>query len=68
MHKLTFKIEGFHCESCVKLATMKIKKIAGVENVNIQANGESVIEANREIGLEEISQAVEAVGYTVVEA
>lgn len=65
MSEIKFKLNGFHCESCVKLATMKIKKISGVEKVDIQENGESVVEASREIGLEEIAEAVKAAGHTV---
>lgn len=66
MNEIKFKVNGFHCESCVKLATMKIKKIEGVESVDIKEDGESVVQASREIGLEEIAEAVKAVGHTVV--
>lgn len=66
MNEIKFKVNGFHCESCVKLATMKIKKIAGVEKVDIQENGEAVVQASREIGLEEIAEAVKVAGHTVV--
>jgi copper chaperone CopZ len=65
MNEIKFKVNGFHCESCVKLATMKIKKIEGVEKVDIQDNGEAVIESNREVSMEELSEAVAAAGHTI---
>lgn len=65
MNEIKFKVNGFHCESCVKLATMKIKKIEGVESVDIKEDGESVVKADREIGLDELSEAVASAGHTV---
>ncbi|HAR99566.1 MAG: Heavy metal-associated domain protein [Candidatus Moranbacteria bacterium GW2011_GWC2_37_73] len=65
MNEIKFKVNGFHCESCVKLATMKIEKIAGVESVDIKEDGEAAIQASREIGLDEIGEAVKMAGHTV---
>lgn len=65
MSEIKFKVNGFHCDSCVRLATMKIKKIAGVESVDIKEDGESVVRADREIGLDELSQAVASSGHTI---
>lgn len=44
---------------------MKIKKIAGVENVDIKNSGEAVVQADREISLEELSEAVASAGHTI---
>lgn len=65
MSEIKFKVNGFHCESCVKLATMKIKKIAGVESVDIQENGDAVVNASREVGMDELSEAVASAGHTI---
>lgn len=65
MNEIKFKVNGFHCESCVKLATMKIKKIEGVQSVDIKDDGEAVIEADREISMDELSEAVAAAGHTI---
>lgn len=65
MNEIKFKVNGFHCESCVKLATMKIKKIEGVQSVDIKENGDAVIEADREIAMDELSGAVAAAGHTI---
>lgn len=68
MSEIKFKINGFHCESCVKLATMKIKKIEGVQSVDIKDNGEAVVEADREININKFSDAVAAAGHTIEKA
>lgn len=68
MSKQEFKINGFHCESCVKLATMKIKKIPGVQTVDIRENGEAVVEAEHEISYAQLSEAVAAAGHTIEKA
>jgi copper chaperone CopZ len=44
---------------------MKIKKIAGVQNVDIKEDGQAVVEADREIGMNELSEAVAAAGHTI---
>lgn len=66
MNESTFKINGFHCDACVKVATMKIKKISGVEEVDVQSDGRTKVRASRAITTEEISKALEGLGYTVV--
>ena len=68
MSEIKFKVNGFHCESCVKLATMKIKKIEGVQSVNIKDDGQAVVQATREIGIDELSEAVAAAGHTIEKA
>lgn len=65
MSEIKFKVNGFHCESCVKLATIKIKKIEGVESVDIKDSGEAVVQANREISFDELSEAVASAGHTI---
>jgi copper chaperone CopZ len=68
MTELQFKIQGFHCEACIKLSTMKIKKINGVEHVSIQADGSAAITATRPVTTEEVSAALDGLGYTVITA
>lgn len=65
MDEQKFQIDGFHCEACVKLATMKIKKIEGVHEVNVSVEGQASICAGRTISLEEVSAALDGLGYTV---
>lgn len=68
MNELNFKINGFHCESCVKVSTMKIKKINGVENLSIGSDGTANLSSNRLITLEDIALALDGLGYTVTSA
>lgn len=65
MYSLKFKINGFHCSACVKLATMKLRKIEGVESVSVLQDGKVELVAKREIPMSEIAVAVEALGYTL---
>lgn len=65
MNDQAFKIDGFHCEACVKLATMKIKKIEGIHEVNVTVDGVATICAGRTITLEEVAAALDGLGYAV---
>lgn len=66
MNEQTFKISGFHCEACVKLSTMKIRKISGVEDVLVTQDGTTKVNAIRAIASDEIAEALAGLGYTVV--
>ncbi len=65
MKEQIFKIEGFHCDACVKVATMKIKKLNDVKDVSVSSDGLAKIFAEREISLEEITASFDGLGYTV---
>lgn len=66
MNETKFKLNGFHCESCVKLATMKLKKIAGVQDVKfVDTDGNGSLFADRAIDKNEIEQALVGTDYTV---
>jgi copper chaperone CopZ len=66
MNEQKFKLNGFHCESCIKLATMRLKKIAGVQEVEFaDADGSGKLIAERIIDKVEIEKALEGTEYTV---
>jgi len=66
MNEQKFKLNGFHCESCVKLATMRLKKIAGVQEVKFaDEDGSGVLIAERIIDKTEIEKVLEGTDYTV---
>lgn len=65
MNEQIFKISGFHCDSCVKLSTMKIKKISDIHEVNISSDGVAKICAGRVITIDEIEKALDGLGYKV---
>lgn len=59
-----FKINGFHCSACVKLATMKIQKIEGVQKVEIDQEGNSLVESDKEV-MDVIEKVVSELGYSL---
>lgn len=68
MNEQIFKISGFHCDACVKVSTMKIRKIGDVHDVEITSDGVAKVRASRVVALDEISKSLEGLGYTVVTA
>lgn len=66
MSEQKFKLNGFHCESCVKLATMRLKKIAGMREVEfIDTDGSGKLIADHIIDKVEIEKALEGTEYIV---
>jgi copper chaperone CopZ len=66
MNEQKFKLNGFHCESCVRLATMKLKKIAGVQDVIFaDEDGNGTLTSERIIDKVEIKKALEGTDYTI---
>ena len=68
MQELTFKINGFHCISCVKVTTMKIAKIQGVKSVHIEPDGKGRVVSSDALTLDDITKALDGLGYTVAAA
>lgn len=66
MEKIAFEIDGFSCEACVRLSTMRIGKITGVKNVLIGRDGFAEVVSDRKIGIEEITKALKDTEYRVV--
>lgn len=66
MNEQIFQINGFHCDACVKVSTMKIKKINDVHDVEITSDGVAKVRASRAITLDEVSKALDGLGYTVI--
>lgn len=58
-------IHGFHCESCVRLSTLRLKKLPGVQRAEVQPDGHAELIASRDIPLQEIQQAFSDTEYTV---
>lgn len=65
MYKLFFNVAGMHCDSCVKLITMKMRKIGGVSEFSITKDGKAELSANREVNLSEVKNALQGMEYTV---
>lgn len=66
MNMLKYTIKGLNCEACIKISTMKLKKVAGVHDIKINlATGETEICAERQIGLDELNEALHNTGFTL---
>lgn len=65
MYKLNFNVSGIHCDACIKLITMKVKKIEGAAEFSLTKEGKAELSANREVRLDEIKRALEGLEYTV---
>lgn len=59
MFKQNFKIINLTCEACVKLSTMALKKLPGVQSVNIDlASGSTEVESADELNWEDVKNAL----------
>ncbi|MDD5438516.1 MAG: heavy metal-associated domain-containing protein [Patescibacteria group bacterium] len=60
-----FKVSGFDCESCIKLTKLSLQDLPGVKEVRIKdLKGETEIDADRQIGLDEVQKALADTHYT----
>lgn len=66
MKNLTFIITGMHCPSCKKLVENRIKKIPGVNQVDVNVEkGLAQVTAEREIEKTEIIKSLEGTEYQI---
>ena len=67
MKKLNLKISGMHCASCAANIEKSVKKIGGVKSVNVSLMmNKGYVEAEDNVGEEQIKQAVQRAGYKVL--
>lgn len=60
------KLTGMTCEACTRLVQRYIKKLPGVETVEVDlASGNVSIHANRKVDTNEIKSALEGTQYVV---
>ena len=60
------QITGLTCSACQRLITKRIMKIAGVKKVNVELNGKTEIDAERDISKEEIMKVLEGTEYKII--
>lgn len=58
---IKFKIENITCEACIKISRLALQDLAGVTQVDVQANGLATIETSAVISWEQIKQAMNGV-------
>ena len=65
----TVNVSGMTCQHCVRSVTEELGGLDGVQSVDVElvAGGVSpvVVTATRELGADEIEEAVEEAGYSV---
>lgn len=65
MNKLTFFITNLDCGACIKLSTIALKKIPGMNNVQIDLKtGKTDVESQNPIIWEEVVSNLSEVGKT----
>lgn len=65
--KTVLIIGGMHCASCASNIEKILKKISGIENVNVNViMNKAFIESKRLINEEEIRKAISRIGYKVL--
>lgn len=62
----TIQLTGLTCSACQKLITKRLMRIAGVKKVNVELNGNTYINAERNISNEEIMKALEGTDYKII--
>ena len=65
--KKVIKIEGMHCGGCVKRVDAALNAIDGVSATVDLATGSAVVELTKEVSNEVLREAVEDLGFDVVE-
>lgn len=65
METVEFKVEGLHCDGCVKSVTRMLTGVAGVEKVDVSlAEGKASVQFDpAKAGLPEFKRAVERAGF-----
>lgn len=67
MSKTTLQLETLTCPSCLQKIENGLKGIKGVENVRVMFNASRVrVEHGEETSKQELSDAVEKLGYQVL--
>ncbi|HCC22894.1 TPA: hypothetical protein DF272_01810 [Candidatus Falkowbacteria bacterium] len=62
--KINFQITDLTCDACISLSQAALKNLPGVQQVNIEPNGLTVVEADRPIDFEDIKNELARVGKT----
>lgn len=66
MQTTEFKLEGLTCEACAKLASMALKKIGGIIEVNVSNGGNVKMSGDRVISRAEVESALVSTNYRIV--
>lgn len=63
----TYTVSGMTCEHCMASVTEELSELAGVSKVDVElANGAVTVTSDRELGTDEVREAVTEAGYQLV--
>ena len=66
MNIIKFKLSGLSCAACVKLASIRFKKVPGVQEVVIDLeSGSTEVESSRKIALVDFEKSLEGTPYSI---
>lgn len=69
MNTIKFRLQGLHCEACVKLSTIRLKNLKGIKEVKIDlASGNAEVAADREITFTEIENIFRGTDYSAIKS
>jgi len=60
--KINLKVSEITCEACIKVSQAALEDLPGVTSVAVANDGQTTVEADREINLDEINTALAEVG------
>ena len=60
-----FKITNLHCDACIKISRLALEKLAGVESIDIDKEGNVKIESAKTLYQNDIKLALDKVDKTV---
>ncbi len=67
-NKKVIKIDGMHCEHCVKKVTEVLARLEGVTGVKVNLNKkEAVIKYSKEIDNQEIIKVIDDINFKVTD-
>lgn len=66
MVNLNYKISGFTCQACARLAQKRIEKIEGVSEVSVLESGETSITVDRNLDKNEINEVLKDTTYKII--
>ncbi len=67
LQPLQLKIEGMHCDACVRRVTNALGSVPGVAISHVEVGGAALSYDRTQASASEIAEAVNTIGFNVVE-
>ncbi|MGH9245035.1 MAG: heavy-metal-associated domain-containing protein [Acidimicrobiales bacterium] len=66
MPELRFKVPGMTCDHCVHAVSSEIRKVAGVDDVDVDLDTKGVVVTGTDVDRTAVWEAVDEAGYEAV--